>query len=77
MVILSPLAGNTGSFVKDSEHFIRSVQDINLQNRDYLVIFDVVSLFTSVPVEVLQFIRKRPSMILLSQNAHLYTLKMS
>jgi hypothetical protein len=49
--ILSPLAGNTSSFMKNSEHFITLIKDINLQNKDYLVSFHVVSLFTNVPVE--------------------------
>jgi hypothetical protein len=35
----SPLDGNTGSFMTDSEHFIKSIQDINLQNENYLVKF--------------------------------------
>jgi hypothetical protein len=30
--ILSSPAINTGSFVKNSEHFIKLIQDINLQN---------------------------------------------
>jgi hypothetical protein len=55
--ILSSLVGNIGSFMMDSEHFIKSIQDINLQTEDYLVSF--VSLFTNVPVEVLQVIRNR------------------
>jgi hypothetical protein len=56
--ILSPLAGNTSSFMKNSEKFIKSIQDINFQNGDYLTRFDVVSLFSNVPVEeVLQVIR--------------------
>jgi hypothetical protein len=60
---LNPLAGNTGYFKKHSEHFIKSIQEINLQNGDYLVSFDVVSLFTNVPMEeILQVIRNRLSM---------------
>jgi hypothetical protein len=37
--ILSPLVGNTDNFKKKSEHFTRLIQDINLQNEDYLVKF--------------------------------------
>jgi hypothetical protein len=44
------MVGNTGSFVKDSEHFIKSRQDINIQNGDYLVNVAVGNLFTNVPV---------------------------
>jgi hypothetical protein len=43
----------------DSEYFIKSIQDINLQTEGYRVSFDV-SLFTNVPVEeVVQVIRNR------------------
>jgi hypothetical protein len=60
--ILSPLAGNTSSFVKDSEHFIKSIQKISLQNGDYLISFDVVCEFAIVLVEeALQVIRNRLS----------------
>jgi hypothetical protein len=58
--ILSPVVGNTDSFLKNSEHFIKFIEDINLQNEDCFVSSDVVSLFTNVPVEeVLQVIRNR------------------
>jgi hypothetical protein len=46
--ILTPLVGNTDSFVKNTEDFIKSIKDFNLQNEDYLVSFDVVSLFTNL-----------------------------
>jgi hypothetical protein len=60
--IPSLLAGNTGSFVKNSEHFIKSIQDINMQREDYLVRYDVVSIFANIPVEeVLQVMRNRLS----------------
>jgi hypothetical protein len=38
------------SFVMNLEHFIKLIEEINLQNEDCLVSFEV-SLFTSVPVE--------------------------
>jgi hypothetical protein len=57
--VLSPLASNVDSFMKDSEQFIKLIQDINLQNKDNLVSSDV-SLFTNIPVEeVLQVLRNR------------------
>jgi hypothetical protein len=57
--ILSPVAGNTDSFLKNSKHFIKLTQEMNLRNEDYLVSFDV-SLFTKIPVEeVLHAIRNR------------------
>jgi hypothetical protein len=63
--ILSPLFRNTDSFVKDSDHFIKSAQDINFQKRDYFVSFEVVSLFINAPVEdVLEVIRNRLERIL-------------
>jgi hypothetical protein len=46
--------------VKKSQHFIKSIQDIDLQNEDSLVSFGAVTLFTNVPVEeALQVIRNR------------------
>jgi hypothetical protein len=58
--ILVPLIGNTDSFVKNSEHLIQLLEDINLRNWDILVSFDVLSLFTNVPVaEILQVIKNK------------------
>jgi hypothetical protein len=57
---LSPLVGNTNSFVKNSEQFIKLIQDINLQSEDYLVNFDVFCRFTNVTVgKFLHIIRNR------------------
>ena len=47
--ILKPLTGNSA---KNSTEFCGSIADINLQDDDELVSFDVVSLFTSIPVDV-------------------------
>jgi hypothetical protein len=47
--------------VENSETFIKLIQDINIPGEDYLVSSDVVSLFSHVPVEVLQIIRNRVS----------------
>jgi hypothetical protein len=74
-MILSPLAGNTDSFVNNSEHIIKLIQMINIQNKDCLVSFDIVSLFTNIPVEEVLQIIIDSIRILLSQNAHFYKLK--
>jgi hypothetical protein len=50
---LSHLAANTDSSMKNSEHFIKLIQEISLQNKVCLVSSDVVSLFTNVPLEVI------------------------
>ena len=48
--ILTPLAGSTNSFVKNSPEFAQ-VRNIDLQQDETLVSFDVVSLFTRVPID--------------------------
>jgi hypothetical protein len=61
--ILSPLVGNTESFVKNSEQFMKLIQEINLQHEDCLLSFQVVSLLTNVPVEeALQVMRNKLNM---------------
>jgi hypothetical protein len=49
--ILTPLLGQSQSYVKFSGHFIDLLEPIKLHHIDTLVSFDVVSLFTNVPVE--------------------------
>ena len=48
---LKPLVGRTESFMKDSASFIDELKDIKLDPRDILVSFDVVSLFTCIPIK--------------------------
>ena len=50
--ILKPLTGNSDYTVKNSTEFCESITDIKLLDDDVLVSFDVVSLFTSIPVDV-------------------------
>jgi hypothetical protein len=58
--ILSPLAGKSESFVKNSGHFVQLLKSVNLRSSDALVSFDVVSLFTNVTVdEALEVIRDK------------------
>ena len=49
--LLSPLAGKSDYYVKNSEHFINAIDDITLEQDDVLVSYDVRSLFTNVPVD--------------------------
>jgi hypothetical protein len=62
--------------LKYSKHFIKLIQEINLQNEDCLVSFDAINLFTTVPVgQVLQVIINRLIMDPFSQNVYVYRLK--
>jgi hypothetical protein len=56
---VSPLSGKSESIVKNSGHFVQLLKSVNLQSSDTLVSFEVVSLFTNVPVDeaLLQVIR--------------------
>nr|XP_054775285.1 uncharacterized protein LOC129283541 [Lytechinus pictus] len=49
--ILQPLVGQTQHHVTNSKHFIDVVSKTKIRPSDTLVSFDVVSLFTSVPVD--------------------------
>ncbi|KAK9874835.1 hypothetical protein WA026_005651 [Henosepilachna vigintioctopunctata] len=48
--LLQPHVGQSVTFIKDSSHFIEKLKLINVRDTDILVSFDVVSLFTKVPV---------------------------
>jgi len=57
--ILRPLVGNTDSFIKDSQDFVNLIRNENLEHDDILVSFDVVSLFTKIPLdEAIQVIKE-------------------
>ncbi|KAJ8916940.1 hypothetical protein NQ315_013412 [Exocentrus adspersus] len=43
--------GNTDSFIRNTPHFIEKLTTINIDSTELLVSFDVVSLFTNVPVD--------------------------
>ncbi|KAM7304973.1 uncharacterized protein ISCGN_014873 [Ixodes scapularis] len=47
---LSPLVGNTATYVRNTGHFVEQVARLKVNDDESLVSFDVVSLFTSVPV---------------------------
>ena len=49
--ILKPLVGNTQHHVLNSSSFIQEIKDLRLDPNDVLISFDVVSLFTNVPVD--------------------------
>ena len=50
--ILSPVVGNTDNTVKNSQHFAEFIRGKTLDVDQMLVSFDVVSLFTKIPVDL-------------------------
>ena len=58
--VISPLAGDTSSFVKDAAHFVQILENWEAHNDTIMVSFDVKSLFNNVPVnEALLVIREK------------------
>ncbi|KAJ4448198.1 hypothetical protein ANN_10212 [Periplaneta americana] len=48
--LLGPHVGKTNSYIRDSTHFIERLKTLVADPQDILVSFDVVSLFTKVPI---------------------------
>ena len=49
--VLSPLAGSSNSYIRNSKHFVTKIRNITLKSCDQLVSFDVQNLFTNVPID--------------------------
>ena len=49
--LLSPWAGSTEAFVRNSRQFVESIAKERLSSDELLVSFDVSSLFTNVPIQ--------------------------
>ncbi|XP_075746641.1 uncharacterized protein LOC142804027 [Rhipicephalus microplus] len=47
---LAPLVGQTPTHIRDASHFLERMRDVTVSSDECFVSFDVVSLFTSVPV---------------------------
>ncbi|XP_037521300.1 uncharacterized protein LOC119398529 [Rhipicephalus sanguineus] len=50
--IISPLTGKTTSHVRNADDFVGLTSNLRLENDECLVSFDVVSLFTSIPMQL-------------------------
>ena len=58
--ILTPLRGQSDSHVRNLRHFVRKIQDVNRQESQLMISFEVESWFTKVPTEeVLKIIEER------------------
>ena len=50
--ILSPLVGKTNFTTKNSTEFVRSTKDFSISDSQKQVLFDVISLFTTIPLDL-------------------------
>ena len=56
---LKPLVGKTFSFIKDSSELISKMKEWKMSDNDLLTSFDVVSLYTKIPInEAVEVIKK-------------------
>ena len=54
------MVGQTDANIKNSTHFVQLVEDIEINDRDLLVSFDVSSLFIKVPInEAMQIVAEK------------------
>ncbi len=56
--IISPVTGKTNSYIKNSTHFMEKINSPAINSKDYMISFDVVSLFTKVPIKEVILILK-------------------
>jgi retron-type reverse transcriptase len=57
--ILGPLVGRTDSYIKDSRDFMELIKEEKIESKDIIISFDVVSLFTKIPLnEAIQVINE-------------------
>ena len=51
-VLLTPLVGTNGFTVKNSYEFVEQLKNLTINHDECIVLFDVISLFTKIPVDV-------------------------
>ena len=51
-VLLTPLVGTNGFTVKNSYEFVEQLKNLTISHDECMVSFDVISLFTKIPVDV-------------------------
>jgi hypothetical protein len=70
--LLNPLVGQSEYHIKYSEAFVQKLQSIKLEETDILVSFDVISLFTKVPLDdTIQLLSGHFNRLLISSNMFL------
>lgn len=58
--LLAVHIGNSDSIVKDSNHFFQFIKDARCDSNDILIIFDIISLFTKVPIlESIEIVKRK------------------